>query len=477
MLKSEEFYIKTVLLVEDDHALGTLLKYRLELLGVSLIHALSGAEALEFFQTNDKPLLMVVDYELNDTTGDVLVEQLRATGIQHPFIAITGAGNEEVAGEFLRLGAEDYIVKDLGFLNKIENSIIRTLKTITYKHKLDEQQKVIANSERRYRMIFENIQDVYMLLDERFHIKEISPSVGNILDIPPEMLVNQPIFYIVNNRKQWKEGLKKLLEEKVLVNHEIELINRPKNKQVICQANAKLVDLDGIKCAVISLRDISEVRRLQKQLLNVVAQTEENERHLISENIHDNIAPFLATSKMYFIRAFDESKKEEERKKLYNEAMQMLDDGIQMLRNVSSELMSQVLSTFGLEKAIMQFLHKYSKLEEIKMNFSYQTQEQRFEPAIENIVYRTVTELVHNGYKHSQAQSMELKVYQDAKTLYIIYQDDGKGFDYHKYIQTNTLNSKGQGLLSMHNRIKMLGGTIKSQQLEKGVVFTIEIPL
>ncbi|NSW44728.1 MAG: response regulator [Bacteroidales bacterium] len=309
MNKTDDFYIKTVLLIEDDHALGTLLKYRLELLGISLIHALSGSEAIEYFETHNTPLLMIVDYELNDITGDVLIEKLRTLGVQHPFIAITGAGNEEIASEFLRLGAEDYVIKDLGFINKIESSIVRTLKTITYKYKLQEQQKVIANNEKRYRMIFENIQDVYFVLDNRFHIKEISPSIENVLDIPSEMLINQPVYYILNNRKQWKEGVKKLIEEKVLLNHEITLINRPKNKQAICQVNAKLVEIDGIKCAVISLRDITELRQLQKQLLNIVAETEEKERRQISENIHDNIAPVFATSKMYFTRAFDESKK------------------------------------------------------------------------------------------------------------------------------------------------------------------------
>jgi len=475
MEKPNDFYIKTVLLVEDDHALGTLLKYRLELLGISLIHALSGSEAIEFFQTNNTPLLMIVDYELNDITGDVLIQQLRELGVQHPFIAITGAGNEEIASEFLRLGAEDYVIKDLGFLNNIENSIIRTLKTLNYKYKLQEQQKIIADNEKRYRMIFENIQDVYLVVDNRFQIIEISPSIENVLDIPSEMLINQPIYYILNNRKQWKEALKRLLEDKVLLNYEITLINRPKNKQAICQVNAKLVEFDGVKCAVISLRDITEIRQLQKQLLNIVAETEEKERRQISENIHDNIAPVFATSKMYFTRAFDESKKAEERKALYNDAIQMLDDGIQMLRNVSSELMSQVLSGFGLEKAIMRFLQQRSKINEIKLNFSFQTQQPRFEMVIENVIYRTVTELVHNGYKHSQAQNIELKINQVEKIISIIYQDDGKGFDYNNYILLN--NPKGQGLQSMNNRIKMLGGIINFQQLEKGCMFKIEIPI
>lgn len=153
----------------------------------------------------------------------------------------------------------------------------------------------------------------------------------------------------------------------------------------------------------------------------------------------------------------------------------MLDDGIQMLRHVSSELMSQVLSNFGLEKAIMLYLQKLSKIEEIKLNFSFQTQQPRFESVIEDIIYRTVTELIHNGYKHSQAQNIELKIFQVEKAIFITYQDDGIGFDYYNHILSN--NSKGQGLHLIYNRIKMLGGIIDFQHLEKGCMFKIEIPI
>lgn len=471
------FYINKVLLVEDDYTLGSLLRYKLEDIGIELIHACSGNEALEFFKTNHQPVLIVIDYELNDITGDVLIQKLKDNGIEYPFIAITGAGSEEIAGDFLRLGAEDYVIKDLGFLNKIENSILRTLKSFSNKKIIEEQQKVITQNEERYRMIFENIQDVYLVIDQHYHIKEISPSIEQILHIPFYMLINQPVFYILNNKKQWKIAFKTLLEKGILLNHEIELCNKAKNKYATCQINAKLVEINGSKCAVITLRDISEIKQLQKELLNIVAITEEKERRKISENLHDIVAPLFATSKIYFSRAFEKNKDEKERQELYNEGIKLLDEGIQNLREISSELISQVLNQFGLEKALMQFINKHSKIKDTKIYFNFNTKENRFKPALENLIYRTTTELIHNSLKHSYASTIKIEIVQKENTLVILFQDDGIGFNYDKEVIKEKLSVNKQGLFSITYRIKMFSGSIEFKRLEKGTIFIIEIPI
>lgn len=476
-MKGNNFYINTVVLIEDDHTLGTLLKYKLEENGIQLIHALSGKEAFDYFKTNTKPVLVIVDYELNDITGDKLIQQLKKLGHDFPFIAITGAGSEEVAGDFLRLGAEDYIVKDLGFLTKIENSIYKTLQSYSYKIQIEEQQRVIALNEERYRTIFENIQDVYLILDQRYHIKEISPSIETILQIPSSMLINQPVFYILKNRTQWKSGLKKLLENGILLNHEIELCNKAKNLQATCQINAKLIEMNSSKCAVITMRNITEIKELQKQLLNIVSVTEEKERHEISENLHDQVAPLFATCKMYLMRAFNQNKDDKERNELFNEAMGLLDEGIQNLRNLSSELMSQVLSQFGIEKALMQFIQKHSKIKNTLVNFQFNTISNRFEPSIENFVYRTATELIHNSFKHSQATLIDIKIEQKENILFIYFQDNGIGFDLEEEVLKSNINKKTQGLFSFVNRLKMLSGSFEFKRLEKGILYNISIPL
>lgn len=471
------FYINKVLLIEDDYTLGSLLKYKLEEKGIELIHALSGNEALEFFKTNHQPVLIVIDYELNDITGDVLIQKLKDNGYEYPFIAITGAGSEEIAGHFLRLGAEDYVVKDLGFLNKIENSILRTLNSFSNKKIIEEQQKIIAQSEERYRMIFENIQDVYLVIDQHYHIKEISPSIEQILHIPFSMLINQPVFYILNNRKQWKIGLKTLLDKGVLLNHEIVICNKAKNIYATCLINAKLVEINGSKCAVITLRDISEIKRLQKELLDIITITEEKERRQISENLHDHVAPLFATCKIYLSRAFEKNENEQEQQELYNEGIKLLDEGIQNLRSISSELMNHVLNNFGLEKALMQIIQKHSKIKNTKIHFNFNTRESRFESALENVIYRTTTELIHNSFKHSQASTIKIEILQKENTLVILFQDDGIGFDYDKEIIKEKLNNKTQGLFSLTHRIKMFSGSIEFKRLEKGISFIIEIPL
>ncbi|MGQ9847479.1 MAG: sensor histidine kinase [Bacteroidales bacterium] len=194
----------------------------------------------------------------------------------------------------------------------------------------------------------------------------------------------------------------------------------------------------------------------------------------ISENIHDQVAPLFATCKMYFSRAFEKNGNEQEQLELYNEGMSLLDEGIQNLRNISSELMSQVLINFGLEKALMQFIQKYSKIKNTQIYFNFNTKENRFEPVLENTLFRIVAELIHNSFKHSHASTIKVEIVQKENSLVVLFQDDGIGFDYNEEM----IKSKNsQGLFSLTQRVKMLSGFIQFKRLKKGISFIIEVPI
>jgi len=468
--------VNNVILIEDDVTLCTLIKIKLEERGINLIYLNNENDVYEYFINNSSPALIVIDYELVGITGNVIIDNLKRQGINFPFIAITGAGNEEVAALFLRLGAEDYVIKDLGFINNLENSVLKALRSFSLQIEVNEQKKLIVESEHRYRMIFENIHDIYLLLDNKFQIKEISPSIETLLQIPSGMLINQPVTYIILKKEEWKHALKKIIKEGSIKNEEITLCNKSKNIIKICQVNAKIIEFSEKKCAVVTLRDITELKKLQLELISVTSKTEEKEKKEISENIHDEVAPIFASSKMFLERAFDYNKSENERKEIFKEAVKMIDNGIQSLRYISSNLRSQVLSEFGLEKTLMRYIDQVSKASNIKFSFYYKSDKSRFEYIIENTIYKSITELIHNSIKHSQANKISIVLEMINSDICILYRDDGIGFDLDEKINSN-LFIKNQGLYLMINRIKVIDGKIFFKRLEKGIEFRINIPL
>ena len=100
---------RSVLVVEDEEAIASLVRAYLERDGYRVSWAGTGAEALAELK-REPPQLIVLDIGLPDGDGFDLCQQLRA-GSSVPIIMLTARDEEadRVAG--LELGADDYITK------------------------------------------------------------------------------------------------------------------------------------------------------------------------------------------------------------------------------------------------------------------------------------------------------------------------------------------------------------------------------
>ncbi|MFC1976500.1 response regulator [Chloroflexota bacterium] len=101
-----------ILYMEDDVGLARLLQKRLERAGyiVDLVH--NGAEGLEMYNKGAYDVV-AVDQKMPGCDGIEVIRTLAARGPLPPTIMITGTGNEQIAIEAMKLGAGDYIVKDV----------------------------------------------------------------------------------------------------------------------------------------------------------------------------------------------------------------------------------------------------------------------------------------------------------------------------------------------------------------------------
>ncbi|MCA6292431.1 response regulator, partial [Phenylobacterium sp.] len=101
-----------ILVVEDDDALGTLLRYNLEREGYAVAVATDGEEAL--IQTEEHlPDLVVLDWMLPKVSGIEVCRRLRQRPQSRnvPIIMLTARGEESDRIRGLDTGADDYVVK------------------------------------------------------------------------------------------------------------------------------------------------------------------------------------------------------------------------------------------------------------------------------------------------------------------------------------------------------------------------------
>ena len=101
-----------ILVVEDDDALGTLLRYNLEREGYLVALATDGEEAL--IQADESlPDLVVLDWMLPKVSGIEVCRRLRQRPQSRnvPIIMLTARGEESDRIRGLDTGADDYVVK------------------------------------------------------------------------------------------------------------------------------------------------------------------------------------------------------------------------------------------------------------------------------------------------------------------------------------------------------------------------------
>ncbi len=197
-----------------------------------------------------------------------------------------------------------------------------------------------------------------------------------------------------------------------------------------------------------------ERNRSEKRLLNAILQTEERERKRFAKDLHDGLGPLLSTVKMS-ISALLQSKPEKENKDIIENTNVVINEAISSIKEISNNLSPHVLTNFGLVSAIKNFTHKINQTKTITIDFSSNTEDERFDGNTEIILYRATCELINNTIKHAEAKNIGINISKHRNTLTIQYSDDGVG-----YIQEDLSidNQKGMGLSNISSRIKSING-------------------
>ncbi|MFC1836517.1 response regulator [Thermodesulfobacteriota bacterium] len=101
----------SILYVEDDPGQSRLFQKRLQRAGYLVDLAHDGEEGLKKWQSGSYDLL-AVDHDMPKKKGLEVIRALSTGSRLPPTVMVTGAGNEIIAVEAMKLGASDYIIKD-----------------------------------------------------------------------------------------------------------------------------------------------------------------------------------------------------------------------------------------------------------------------------------------------------------------------------------------------------------------------------
>ncbi len=466
MLIAKDKYPYRILVVEDNLGDFILVEDYLEetMSSVSLDRSETYAEASASLQ-NGRYDVILLDLTLPDMELSNLIQHSLKIAGNIPIIVLTGYQNMDFTTEALKSGISDYILKD-------EINATLLYKTIIYSIQRSKYLRDLKESEKRYFDLFQLSPSPKWIFDpETYDILEVNQATSELYGFSNEEFrkMNMNDFILSDDQDYFDKTAKHYTLEK---SRDKQFRFRKKDGSVvISQTNSTEIIYNGNPARLLLTLDITDQINMQKELLNITYQIEDQERSRISSAIHDGIQQELLATYKTLESVYKHSENLQSKyHDRFQTGLKLLNQTLLKARSLAHELIPPSLEKLGFKGALNEVIDRF---ENIDFNYYEQTHGIQLSMDTQLLLFRVSQELINNIVKHSEANEASLELEVKNNTIYLVALDDGIGFDMNK-----NLGLKSFGLSSIKQRIESLKGFMDiHSQKGKGTKVVIRIPL
>lgn len=212
---------------------------------------------------------------------------------------------------------------------------------------------------------------------------------------------------------------------------------------------------------IVELRTL-ELQKLSAQLLHI----QDEERRRIARELHDELGQQLTALKMALGSPSGNQ-----------EASQLADAALGMVRNLSYLLHPPLLDEAGLRPALHWYVDGLAKRSKMPISLSLKPQLfPRLSRDVEMTIFRVIQESLTNVYRHAGSDSARVEVEKQEEVVIVRVRDYGKG------LPTDILAGRmsgglGVGIAGMRERLRQFGGELLVFRAEPGALVEARIPL
>lgn len=206
--------------------------------------------------------VVLSDYAMPQFDGMAALVLVKETGLNLPFVIVSGAIGEEKAVELMKAGAHDCVRKDS--LVRLFPAIQRALKDEDMRRQREADKEALEQSESRLKTILDSIQCGIVIIDAATHrIVDTNPSARQIIGCEKDDIIGAVCHPFLCVPEDGKCPITDLGET---VNNRESVIVKETGDDVAILKTACAIQIDGKEHILESIVDLTERRRLEAEL-------------------------------------------------------------------------------------------------------------------------------------------------------------------------------------------------------------------
>jgi len=119
--------------------------------------------------------IILADYNLPEFNALAALKIVQESGLDLPFIIVSGGIGEDIAVTTMKAGAHDYLMK--GNLSRLVPAVERELREAANRQSQRQSERALQESELRYRLLWETSPDAVILMDRTGQVHFANPAV------------------------------------------------------------------------------------------------------------------------------------------------------------------------------------------------------------------------------------------------------------------------------------------------------------
>ena len=336
-----------------------------------------------------------------------------------------------------------------------------------------QAEQALLSSEQRYRLLFErNVAGVAIgSLDGR--VLDCNERWARILGYESRgEVLGRHASELYFNPEEREPLLDELREKQAVFSRELQL-KRKDGSPVWVLFNAATLNAEHVAPILqATMIDISEWKRSDEALSGMtrkLIESQEQERARIGRELHDDINQRLAMLSLDLEQLQENPSEVQSRvQELRNQTTELSND----VQSMSHDLHSSKLEYLGVIAGIKSWCKEFGERQRVEIDFSNDV-DSALPFEIGRSLFRVLQEALHNATKHSGVKRIEVQLREDSGEIHLIIRDSGKGFDVEAALQ-----SKGLGLTSMRERVRLVNGTFSIESKPMGgTTIHVRVPL